>query len=172
MNTIIVLLLGCHIKYIQNDRIDSAINFIDSNYKKSNIIWFLTGGIKYDIPKIIQQPESIEMINYINLMNSKLYSKWEYILDSDATNTAENFGNFRSWFENTNINKNNKVYIVTSEFHLKRAKKILNGIISDNNFEWIISKKECNYCNHNEVIHSQNIENDIKMGLKKYNQLK
>ena len=69
-------------------------------------------------------------------------------------------------------NDKNMIYIVTSEFHKKRANTILNGIIPNNNFKWILSKKKCNYCDHNEEIHSKNIKKDIKMGLQKYNQVK
>ena len=115
------------------------------------------------------------MINHINLVNYKNnnnnLNKWTYILDSDATNTAENFGNFKYWLENSNILKK-EIYVITSSFHKNRAVKILNGIIPNNNFKWLLSHKDCNYCLHNEEIHSKNIKNDIQMGLKKYNQIK
>lgn len=174
MGILTILLLGCHIDYIQNDRISTAINFINTQYKNFDVNWVLTGGIKYEIPKIIQQPESIEMANYFKdyLEKNNINNlKWKFILDSDAENTAENFGNFKKLLEDIN-NDNNMIYIVTSEFHKKRANTILNGIIPNNNFKWILSKKKCNYCDHNEEIHSKNIKKDIKMGLQKYNQIK
>ena len=52
MGVLTILLLGCHIDYIQNDRISTAINFINTQYKNFDVNWVLTGGIKYEIQKL------------------------------------------------------------------------------------------------------------------------
>ena len=45
MMNILLVLLGCNISYLLQDRIATAVQFA-GNFNKTNVNWFLSGGIK------------------------------------------------------------------------------------------------------------------------------
>jgi len=163
---VIFVVLGCAIQEIQSDRIQTAINYAKSLPKYTKVVWFLTGGVK---SAISDQSEAEKM-------RMELFSDANVILDTKATNTAENFVNFKKWlyskysqslWENA-WQQDPKVVITTSEFHQKRASHILNGIFASSpltNVEWNLGKKACEYCWSDEPIHMQNVEMDVYRAL-------
>jgi hypothetical protein len=152
---IIMVILGCHLNDIQNDRILTAIEFA-KNLTPSPI-WFLTGGLKHDLQTCQNN------ITEANKMLSLLNKTDNIILDEKATNTAQNFNNLKSWINNNNIS-NFKIVVTTSEFHKERAEKIFNGIFKNSIIpKWNLAKKACFSCWNDEKIHMRNIEDDIKM---------
>lgn len=154
----VVLVLGCHINHIQNDRLKVAID----NFKDETVYWYLSGGIKHYLDES-NEPEALQMLNMLQDVNDDLK-----IIDVRAKNTAENFVYFRLWLKDMNIND---IYIVTSEFHYNRAKQLLDGIIGDNDYKWILSKMLYGGYRGDERIHSKNINKDIINGLELYHDL-
>lgn len=161
---ILIILLGSNINYLLKDRIDIAINFVNK-FNKSNIDWFLSGGIKN--PDLDTISEAEKMSNEIKkvVINESTENKWNYIFDTKATNTAENFimaGKF--------LNENNKydeVYIVTSSFHYERANKIAEKILNIKP-KWILGYLELDDSIYWEKIHIRNVESDIKKAIDKF----
>ena len=143
-------MLGSNNEEILKDRIDTAINFVKN---KENVTWFLTGGKKNQRKTI---SESDKMLYWLQKENKK---EWNYYLDSIATNTAENFANFKNWLV---MEKNSlqHIYITTSQFHFERANKFAESFLK-NQYYWILSQKEYPYCKQDEQIHMQNVEKDI-----------
>ena len=57
----LIVLLGCHINYIMDDRINTAIVVISSlQNENTNIEWFLSGGIKDKSISIISEADKME----------------------------------------------------------------------------------------------------------------
>jgi ribosomal protein L1 len=158
-------MLGSHVIGLLNDRIKTGINFA-LNERNVEVDWFLSGGIKNpDESTISEAYKMSEMISKSDEFSSK--SEWNYILDEISTNTAENFFMVKKMLEN-NPGKYSKVYVVTSDFHFKRASKFADKIIENNNFEWILSELELHDSMYWETIHSKNIDNDVEKALKKF----
>jgi hypothetical protein len=158
-------MLGSHVIGLLNDRIKTGINFA-LNERNIEVDWFLSGGIKNpDESTISEAYKMSEMISKSDEFSSK--AEWNYILDEISTNTAENFFMVKKMLEN-NPGKYSKVYVVTSDFHFKRASKFADKIIENNNFEWILSELELHDSRYWETIHTRNVDNDIEKALKKF----
>jgi uncharacterized SAM-binding protein YcdF (DUF218 family) len=194
---IFIVLLGCHIFDILLDRVQTSIEFVNNHNKnnQNNITWILSGGIKNNIDiniydtgynKIISEAEQMKNIimresqkrNYTDIYN------WNFILDTVATNTAENFiivnnllnsikynNNIKLQNNNTNIYLIDTVYVVTSKFHYDRAKKIADLVDNNNKYEWILSPYEERKSYYWESIHMKNVENDVYNAKKKFGKI-
>ena len=93
MMNILLVLLGCNISYLLQDRITTAVQFA-GNFNKTNVNWFLSGGIKNPLEDKITEAEKMayKIVESEYIHTRKLSgSKWNYIYDTEATNTAENF---------------------------------------------------------------------------------
>ena len=154
MNVLIVL-LGCHVSLLLNDRINTAIQFAELKYH-SNIVWFLSGGIKD--PSMSKQTESEMMANMIQ--TTYLSHQWNYLYDTIATNTAENFVMVQQYLNETTIIYD-ELYIVTSDFHYERANRIASNIIDKMQINWILSDAELDDSRYWEKIHIRNVDADI-----------
>ena len=51
---------------------------------------------------------------------------------------------------------------MTSEYHFERAKLFADTLIPDNEFEWVLSKKEERNSRQLEKLHLKNVMNDIE----------
>lgn len=164
---ILIVLLGCHLSYLLNDRINTAIQFAEYKSKyNSNIVWFLSGGIKE--PSVSKQTESEIMANTIQSTSFlHLSHRWNYIYDTIATNTAENFIMVQKYLNETTI-LYDEVYIVTSDFHYQRAKLIASSIIDKFSISWILSNAELDDSRYWEKIHIRNVETDVEHAKNKY----
>lgn len=165
---ILLILLGCHISYLLNNRIDTAINFV-GKFNETNVDWFLSGGIKNpnedtitEAEKMVQQIAKFEKIH----THESRGNIWNYIYDTEATNTAENFIMARNFINKANKNYD-EVYIITSEFHQNRANKIAENIL-DVEPKWILGGAKCEDCEYWERIHIRNVDADVNKAFNKF----
>ena len=156
---ILIILLGCHIAHLLNGRIEAAVE-LATNYSK--VDWLLSGGIKPNTGNTITEAE--QMATKIST-NEPAYSAgggWNYILDTEATNTAENFICARK----INLTKYDEIYIATSTFHYERAAKIASLIIEDSHkINWILADQKETDSEYWEKIHIRNVEADVRRAL-------
>lgn len=167
---ILLVLLGCNIQYLLNDRIEAAINRIHNITYMSdnmNVTWFLSGGIKNKDESAISEAEYMG-----NLIQEKLFkdgmssSDHQFIYDTLSTNTAENFMALNGYISDKNYQK---MFIITSKFHKKRANLFLDKIIpgTTNHFEWILSELKQSDSHYWENIHIRNVDADIQKASRK-----
>lgn len=158
---ILIILLGCHIARLLNGRIEAAVELASSYHQQ--VDWLLSGGIK--------QANSGASITEAEQMAAQISKKepaygrpeWNYILDTKATNTAENFMRLRDM----DLTVYDEVYIATSEFHYERAAKIASLIIDDRikKINWILAEQKEPDSEYWERIHIRNVEADVRRAL-------
>lgn len=167
MLNILLILLGCNVSYLLNNRIITAIEFTNT-FNNTNVDWFLSGGIKnINEDKITEAEKMATKIKNFEQQNSKnsYGNKWNYIYDTSSTNTAENFVMASEHI----LKKNNyydKIYIITSKFHKKRANKIAEKILHIEPL-WLLGEAKLHDSDYWETIHMKNVENDVKNALNK-----
>ena len=165
---ILLILLGCNISNLLNNRIDTAVNFV-GKFNDTKVDWFLSGGIKNsnedtitEAEKMGQQISKFEKIHTDDIRGND----WNYIYDTVATNTAENFIMARNF-----INKADKeyddVYVITSGFHHNRANKIAEKIL-DIKPKWILGEAKLADSHYWERVHIRNVDTDVKKALNKF----
>ena len=169
MNVLLVL-LGCNITYLLNNRISTAVEFA-SGFNKTSVNWFLSGGIKNPLEDTLTESE--KMMAQIS-QYEKTYvgdvtgNKWNYIYDNVATNTAENFIMVKKHLAETEIDYF-KVFVITSDFHHPRAKKIAERIIGEETeVQWVLSDAELENSRYWEKIHIKNVDSDVKKALENF----
>ena len=158
---ILIILLGCHIARLLNGRIEAAVELASSYHQQ--VDWLLSGGIK--------QANSGASITEAEQMAAQISKKepaygrpeWNYILDTKATNTAENFMRLRDM----DLTVYDEVYIATSEFHYERAAKIASLIIDDKikKINWILAEQKEPDSEYWERIHIRNVDADVRRAL-------
>ena len=170
MMNILLVLLGCNISHLLNDRITTAVYFA-KNYNKTSVNWFLSGGIKNPSEDTVTEAEKMGI--QISALE-KTYSrdiagnKWNYIYDTVATNTAENFIMVKKYLDETNIDYS-EVFIVTSDFHHLRARTIAEKIIGEEKeISWVLSDAEQQDSRYWEKIHMKNVDADVKKAIEKF----
>ena len=155
---ILIILLGCHIAHLLNGRINAAVE-LATNY--SQVDWLLSGGIK---------PASNNVVSEAEQMAARISAKepaygipeWNYILDTNATNTAENFLRVRTM----NLTDYDGVYIATSAFHYERAAKIASLVIGNtHDINWVLAEQKEDDSEYWERIHIRNVETDVRRAL-------
>jgi vancomycin permeability regulator SanA len=158
---ILIILLGCHIARLLNGRIEAAVELASSYHQQ--VDWLLSGGIKHndDGASITEAQQMAAQIS----KKEPAYGtpEWNYILDTKATNTAENFLRIRDM----DLTVYNEVYIATSEFHYERAAKIASLIIDDRikKINWILAEQKEPDSEYWERIHIRNVEADVRRAL-------
>lgn len=161
---ILIIILGCHVLNLLNDRINTALTVAQHMEPNANLYFGFSGGIKY----AGSESEAKKMQYMVENNKPYIYGanmKWDYILDEQSTNTAENFMYVRSLLEQEVFGK---VYIVTSDFHAERAQRIADGIIGQNNpLEWIVAPLEFGNFEEMEQVHMRNVNNDIQAAISK-----
>lgn len=165
----ILVVLGCHIQNIQENRLSTAITFANSidvslqNGTHIEPIWFLTGGVKHALENYIDTTVTTEA----SQMAKMLHSVTNVVLDTRASNTAENFVNLKRWINKFADISNVNVVITTSSFHHKRAQKIFEGVFYDMKVRthWNLGDVTCPTCQSDEYIHVRNIESDVRKAL-------
>lgn len=142
---------------------------------QTKITWFLSGGIKNNHHGA--KSEASIMKSYIdNYIDTRFQSEtgkinrnsisddytiqWDFILDELSTNTAENFIR-ASYFLNRTSTIFDSVYIVTSDFHHKRASMMINLIDPSRPYNWILGDKELSDSRRWEEVHIQNVYSDV-----------
>ena len=157
----IIVLLGCNNQEIQNQRIQSLFDYIDSTTAPFTL--YLSGGSKDGNT----ESEASIMRNQIQ----KIYPNITIYVDMESTNTAENFINLHNWIQNKNEDKEEKIVITTSDFHKERAEKIFTGLVPNVTLEWNLSKSNCEWCWEAEPIHMKNVDTDIARALYVHHQI-
>ena len=158
---ILIILLGCHIARLLNGRIEAAVELASSYHQQ--VDWLLSGGIKHanSGASITEAQQMAEQIS----KKEPAYGtpEWNYILDTKATNTAENFLRLRYM----DLTVYDEVYIATSEFHYERAAKIASLIIDDRikKISWILAEQKEPDSEYWERIHIRNVEADVGRAL-------
>jgi uncharacterized SAM-binding protein YcdF (DUF218 family) len=168
MINILLVLLGCNISYLLQDRITTAVQFA-GNFNKTNVNWFLSGGIKNPLEDKVTEAEKMayKIVESEYIYTHKLSgSKWNYIYDTEATNTAENFIMVKKYLEETTI-EYSEIVVITSDFHYNRASKIAEKII-DKEISWILSDAELEDSRYWEKIHIKNVDDDVNKAKKKF----
>lgn len=161
---ILIIILGCHVAALLNDRIRTALALTQSIEPSANVSFGFSGGIKY----VGSESEAKKMQRLVENQKPFIYGantdNWDFILDEKSTNTAENFVYVRSLIEQEAFSN---IYVVTSDFHAERAERIANGIIGNNNpIHWIVSPLEFGDFEAMEQVHMANVENDIQKAMK------
>jgi len=156
---VVIVVLGSHIGELLNDRISTAIN-VANFHDNMEVKWFLTGGVKNSITYAIQMDEASQMANMLNIQPN-----WSYEVDTQATNTAENFVNFSKWVKT--LDKEPKIVVVTSSFHHKRAQKMFELVDDSLDITWELGDATCSYCARDEIHHMRNVQSDISKALAK-----
>ena len=161
---ILIIVLGCNIAYLLNDRIKTAVQ-LTTVLPNEKIVWGFRGGIKNKMADKVSEAEKMKKIIQKNVPFAYGSNpQWYYILDEESTNTAENFTMFRRILEKE-PDKYSDIYVVTSDFHFDRAKLIADGIIENNGFHWVLSDLEYGNFREMEKVHLQNVENDVRTAL-------
>ena len=169
MLNILFILLGCHITYILNSRVQEAIKFTEK-LNETNMNWFLSGGIK-NANEDNTVTEAQKMADQLTSHTNPSH-KWNYIMDTLSTNTAENFIMAKKHLDTNDINYS-AVYIITSKFHYKRASKMVKRIFTNNPFkgegiQWILADVELDDSLYWEKIHIKNVDADVDKARAKY----
>ena len=152
--------MGIHIPELLYNRIDTAVHYaskLNNTNNNISIDWYLCGGVKDG--NSTDLPEAVKM-NQLLASLEEPTDNWRYILDSYSKNTAENFIVIERLI-NINITSYSEIYVVTSEFHYERAKKIADKIIIGNKFKWILGKAELNDSKYWERVHIKNVDLDV-----------
>jgi uncharacterized SAM-binding protein YcdF (DUF218 family) len=151
---ILLVLLGCNVPYLLNDRIATAVKFAN-RFNNESVDWFLSGGIKNPAEDTVTEAEKMAA-----QISQYAPDNWNYIYDTVATNTAENFIMVKQYLDETPIDYS-EVFVVTSEFHYDRARKIAEKIIGTTEFRWILSEAELHDSRYWEKIHIKNVDADV-----------
>lgn len=151
------VVLGSSNESILKERVDAAINYINTTNKPN--IMFISGGVK---TSFINNDDTTEASKAVHMMGKGLLKPVKIVLDEHATNTAENFAYLQQWV-NQNYSQDNlpDIVITTSDFHKNRAEQIFHGIIPNILPTWNLSQSDCNHCWTDELIHMKNVEADI-----------
>jgi hypothetical protein len=168
---ILLILLGCNIGYLLNNRINTAINFV-GKFNQTNVDWFLSGGIKYPDQDTVSEAEKManQISSFERIFTHPLTGNhWNYVYDIEATNTAENFIMARNHIlrEGSTDKYYDDIYIITSEFHYNRAKLIASKIL-DIEVKWILGDAILEDSLYWERIHIRNVDSDVRKALTKY----
>lgn len=170
MMNILLVLLGCNISYLLNDRITTAVQFA-SGFNKTSVNWFLSGGIKNPSEDTVTEAEKMaaQISQYEKTYVRDLAgNNWNYIYDNVATNTAENFIMVKKYLDETNVDYS-EVFVVTSDFHHLRARKIAEKIFGEEKeIRWILSEAELQDSRYWEKIHIKNVDVDVNKAIEKF----
>lgn len=165
MQLLLFILLGCNVPSLLDGRIKKAVDYANAtataNANVTQIDWFLSGGIKNPAEDTVTEAE--KMMHAISSANNA--TAWSFIRDDVATNTAENF----IMVENTvDLSNYNDVYVITSDFHHARAKKIADKVIAGNEFKWLLAPEELHDSRYWERVHIRNVDADVNTARRKF----
>jgi len=151
----VFLVLGCNMPWLQQDRVSAALEYWNTIKSSEQSIWYLSGGVKNALESKTRSTEAERMKDSLDSKNMNI------VLDTDATNTAENFRNFFK-FTSKLGSSNLEIIIVTSRFHKARAEKFFYGFFPQSLVpQWVLAPGECPTCAQDELYHMRNVEADI-----------
>jgi len=159
----LILLLGCHITRLLTGRVQSAVEFANNTSANTTIDWFLSGGIKQG-GAVSEAELMVRMIESKSSGNNNNKTNWNFILDTVATNTAENFIIAN---QTLNMSSYSDIFIVTSDFHHARANAMASKVFVGQRIKWILSPLEEPDSRYWEKIHIKNVDSDVKKSIDK-----
>lgn len=131
----IALVLGCSNHSLMFNRVDYALEL----YKKKVIDkLYLTGGIG----SLSNNRKEIEALVMKDYMISKGVKEEDIITETNSKNTIENFKNTLKLIDNTYKRKID-IVLVTSSFHMKRSKSILENLCNHNIYTYAATNNIC-----------------------------
>ena len=161
-NTLIIF-LGCADVTILNDRISTTLAQINQIQADTKILFF-SGGVKNSDSDDVSEASKTYSVFSTNIPYS---NNWEFVLDEESTNTAENIIRAYQYVSEKNIDT---IYISTSEFHYERAKLFAQLIFPANvDISWILSPYKTYDFVYWERIHIKNVHSDVNNALAKIN---
>jgi len=147
--------------WLQQDRINTALKYWSNLDQSGDVIWYLSGGVKNAIESTISKTSSEAEVMSQGIFANVQKSRSQIVLDTSATNTAENFRNFYKFISTLNIDSV-EIIIVTSAFHKARAEKFFYGFFPKTiNPQWVLGSLECSTCANDELFHMRNVDSDI-----------
>ena len=158
MQLLLFILLGCNVPALLDGRIKKAVDYAKSN--ATQIDWFLSGGIKNPAEDTVTEAEKM-----VQMISRNGTARWNFIRDDVATNTAENFIMVQNTLDLSNYNE---VYVITSDFHHERAKKIADKVIAGNEFKWLLAPEELPDSRYWERVHIRNVDADVNKAKRKF----
>jgi hypothetical protein len=161
MQLLLFILLGCNVPSLLDGRIKKAVDYANATVNATQIDWFLSGGIKNPAEDTVTEAE--KMMHAIS--SSYNATAWNFIRDDVATNTAENFIMVENAVDLSNYND---VYVITSDFHHERAKKIADKVIAGNEFKWLLAPEELHDSRYWERVHIRNVDADVNKAKRKF----
>jgi uncharacterized SAM-binding protein YcdF (DUF218 family) len=161
MQLLLFILLGCNVPSLLDGRIKKAVDYANATANATQIDWFLSGGIKNPAEDTVTEAE--KMMHAIS--SAKNATAWNFIRDDVATNTAENFIMVENAVDLSNYND---VYVITSDFHHERAKKIADKVIAGNEFKWLLAPEELHDSRYWERVHIRNVDADVNKAVRKF----
>jgi uncharacterized SAM-binding protein YcdF (DUF218 family) len=148
----LLILLGCQVFQLMEGRVNTALEFARQLNPEIHLDWYLTGGIKNgNLNQVATEADLMA-----ELIITEKQDNWSFIMDTWATNTAENFIHIAN-----NISEYDTVYVVTSAFHQERAAKIMDKIIPQNGAKWLLSDAELPDSKQWERLHMRNVDADV-----------
>lgn len=159
----LILLLGCHITRLLTGRVGAAVEFANNTSANTTIDWFLSGGIKQG-GAVSEAELMVRMIDSKSSGNKNNNTNWNFILDTVATNTAENFIIAN---QTLNMSSYSDIFIVTSDFHHARANAMASKVFAGQRISWILSPLEEPDSRYWEKIHIKNVDSDVKKSMDK-----
>ena len=161
MQLLLFILLGCNVPALLDGRIKKAVEFANARVNATQIEWFLSGGIKNPVQDTVTEAEKMALV--IGTENN--VTNWRFIRDDVATNTAENFMIVKNTMD---LNNYDEVYVITSDFHHERAKKIADKVIAGNEFKWLLAPEELPDSRYWERVHIRNVDADVIKAKRKF----
>jgi len=162
MQLLLFILLGCNVPALLEGRIKKSVEFAkNAAASETRIDWFLSGGIKNPAEDTVSEAEKMAQMISIN----GTLGSWNFIRDDQATNTAENFLMVQN---KVVLSDYSEVYVITSEFHYERAKKIANRIIEGYEFNWLLAPEELHDSRYWEKVHIKNVDSDVRKAKDKF----
>ena len=160
-NHTILVILGCADSSIQEERVNSAMEYLSKT--NATIKIYVSGGVK-DAILSSNKDKDTEASRMANSFENKGI---EIVLDENARNTAENFAYLKQYVNrNYSEDKMPDFVITTSDYHKNRAEQIFNGVLPNVATTWNLSKSSCINCWKDENIHIHNIKTDIYNALR------
>lgn len=161
MQLLLFILLGCNVPALLDGRINKAVDYANATTNVTQVDWFLSGGIKNPAEDTVTEAE--KMMRAISSANNA--TAWSFIRDDVATNTAENFIMVQNTLDLSNYDV---VYVITSDFHHERAKKIADKVIAGNEFKWLLAPEELHDSRYWERVHIRNVDADVNTARRKF----
>lgn len=147
-------------EWLQRDRIETALSYWNSlGSSKDETIWYLSGGVKNAIEKFHRG-----LATEAERMGESFKEIFgdQVVLDTSATNTAENFRNFEKFTSTLKFGSDDEIVVVTSAFHKARAEKFFYGFFTKTiTPKWVLAPLECSTCARDELFHMKNVNSDI-----------